>query len=342
VRDAPGHPPRRTCEALLDATAPESSATAATIAVIIPSYRAAATLPDTLRSLQAQTRTDWVALVVDDGSDDGTGDVARTFGDPRVSVVRRPNGGVAAARNTGLDHLPPDAEYVTFLDADDILLPHGLAALTAALDAVPDAEFVHALAETVDAEGRLLDAGVWPEFMRQRWALQGNRFVPLPTHARTTLDSVLHGWRGYPPAVWLIRRAAVDAVGRFDGSIPMSDDWDFVRRLARRRPLVLLDEVVAHYRRHASNATNDGQEALLGARVFYRKALHDPQNDAEAAATTRRVWRALQVKAGRAAVGRVGPALRGRRPAEAAKAVAAVGLHAARWIRGSTFTAPPR
>ncbi|WP_432521838.1 glycosyltransferase family 2 protein [Kineococcus sp. SYSU DK006] len=312
------------------------------IAVLIPAYQASATLPETLRSLQAQTRGDWIAVVVDDGSTDGTGAVAEQLGDPRISVVRRPNGGIAAARNTGLDNLPPSARFVTFLDADDVLLPHALAALTAALEANPSVEFVHALAETVDFRGELLDEGGWPDFMRRRWGLEGRRFVPLPVHAPTTLDSVLHDWRGYPPAVWLIRRSAVDAVGRFDGSIPMCDDWDYVRRLARRQPLLLLDEVVAHYRRHERNATNDGDAARVGARAFYRKALHDPEDDPRSRATARRAWRALQVEAGAAAARRVPAALRERRPAAAGRDVAAVGVHLARWLRGSTFSAPRR
>ncbi|NAZ75182.1 glycosyltransferase [Kineococcus sp. T13] len=319
-----------------------AGAPAGRIAVVIPAYQAAATLPETLRSLQAQTRGDWVAVVVDDGSTDGTGAVAEQLGDPRVRVVRRPNGGIAAARNTGLDELPASARYVTFLDADDVLLPHALAALSAALEAHPGTEFVHALAETVDVQGRLLDEGGWPAFMRQRWAVDGWRFVPLPTSAPTTLDSVLHSWRGFPPAVWLIRRSAVDAVGRFDGTIPMNDDWDYVRRLARRRPLLMLDEVVAHYRRHGSNATDDADLARIGVRAFYRKALHDPEDDPRSRATARRAWRALQVEAALAALHRAGPALRGRRPLAVAREAAAVGVHAARWLRGATFLAPSR
>jgi glycosyltransferase involved in cell wall biosynthesis len=321
--------------------APPDTAAAGRIAVIVPAYQAAATLAETLESLRAQTRGDWVAVVVDDGSTDGTARIALQSGDPRISVVHRPNGGIAAARNTGLDHLPPSARFVTFLDADDLLLPHALEALSAALEARPATEFVHGLAETVDGEGRLLDEGGWPAFMRQRWTLRGGRFVPLPLEAPTTLDSVLYDWRGYPPAVWLVRRSAVDAVGRFDESFPVCEDWDYARRLARRNPLFLLDEVVAHYRRHESNATNDGDLAREGARVFYRTALRDPQDDPVARATTYRVWRALQVQAGVAAGGRVLHEVRARRPVPAARSLVAVGVHAARWVRSSTVARSP-
>ncbi len=107
----------------------------AAITFIIPAFNAARTLADTLRSLIAQTRGDWNAIVIDDGSTDGTfapaagtlrvvarpKDLDSLLGDPRVQLVRQANSGVAAARNRGLSLAKAPA--ACFLDADDTLSP---------------------------------------------------------------------------------------------------------------------------------------------------------------------------------------------------------------------------
>ena len=89
------------------------------ISVIIPVYNAAATLPATVRGVLAQTYADLELLLINDGSTDGSGAVCDGFADPRVWVFHQENQGVSAARNLGLSHA--GGEYITFLDADDIV-----------------------------------------------------------------------------------------------------------------------------------------------------------------------------------------------------------------------------
>lgn len=86
-----------------------------TISVIIPAYQAAATINATLTSALGQSRPAEQLIVVDDGSTDATGDIAAAAG---ATVIRRSNGGVAAAMNTGLAAACGD--FVAFLDADDL------------------------------------------------------------------------------------------------------------------------------------------------------------------------------------------------------------------------------
>ena len=92
---------------------------APTFSVVIPVYnRAAAVLP-ALTSVQSQTFRDFECIVVDDGSRDGEQleKVVEQLCDNRFRYVRRPNGGVSAARNTGIDEARGD--YIAFLDSDD-------------------------------------------------------------------------------------------------------------------------------------------------------------------------------------------------------------------------------
>ena len=109
------------------------------ISVIIPCYRAAATLRRAVDSALTGAPADLEVLLVDDGSPDDTGTLCDELAaaDPRVRTLHRANGGAGAARNTGLDAAHGD--WVLFLDADDALLP----GLWAALDALTtDADMI--------------------------------------------------------------------------------------------------------------------------------------------------------------------------------------------------------
>ena len=111
------------------------------VSVIIPARNAARTLDETLESIRAQTHTRWEAIVVDDGSTDGTAEVAAKFPalDSRFRVVTQPPGGVSAARNAGLAEARH--EWLLFLDADDLIRPAYLQRMMERLAAEPSQEF---------------------------------------------------------------------------------------------------------------------------------------------------------------------------------------------------------
>ena len=91
------------------------------VSVIIPAYNAADVLERCVRSVLAQTYARFEVLLVDDGSRDGTPELADALAreDGRVRVVHKENGGVSSARNAGLDEAR--GEWLTFVDADDYL-----------------------------------------------------------------------------------------------------------------------------------------------------------------------------------------------------------------------------
>ncbi len=102
-----------------------------TISVIMPCYNAEKYLAACLDSLLDQTMRDFEAILIDDGSSDGTADVAAAYAarDTRLRLIRQENAGVSAARNAGLALAQGD--WVFFLDADDLLTPDALDALLA-------------------------------------------------------------------------------------------------------------------------------------------------------------------------------------------------------------------
>ncbi len=114
-----------------------------TVAILLPAYNAAATLPAALASVRAQTMADWELLAVDDGSADATWAVlaAAAAEDPRIRPLRHPvNRGIVAALGTAL--AATRAPLVARLDADDTCHPERLARQTAFLAARPEVGLV--------------------------------------------------------------------------------------------------------------------------------------------------------------------------------------------------------
>ncbi|WP_372728215.1 CDP-glycerol glycerophosphotransferase family protein [Nocardioides sp.] len=105
------------------------------VSVIVPFYNVEAYLADCLDSILGQDLLNIEVLLVDDGSPDGSRAIAQRYvqQDARVRLVTRPNGGLGAARNTGVRHAR--GRYLTFVDSDDLLPPGALRALHASLEA---------------------------------------------------------------------------------------------------------------------------------------------------------------------------------------------------------------
>lgn len=105
------------------------------LSVVVPAYDVADWIDDCLASLAGQDLTALEIVVVDDGSTDGTARLARRWArrDPRVRVVARENGGLSAARTTGVEHAR--APFLTFVDSDDLVRPWAFAAAVEALQA---------------------------------------------------------------------------------------------------------------------------------------------------------------------------------------------------------------
>ncbi len=93
------------------------------VSVVVPIFNAEAFLRRALNSILSQTHKDWEAILVDDGSTDGSGRIAEEYAqrDMRFKVIHKENSGQSDARNLGMQHIA--GEYLLFLDADDFLHP---------------------------------------------------------------------------------------------------------------------------------------------------------------------------------------------------------------------------
>lgn len=221
------------------------------VSVVIPSYNYARFLGQTIASLQAQSWTDWEAIIVDDGSTDDTEKVAAQLlgGDSRIVYVRQPNGGTSAAKNAGIRHAC--GEYLLFLDADDLLTANKLAAHVEHFQNNPHIDISYSrFRYFLDGdESRLftkLDLS-----SAQEWAvaIDGRYDVALPVFLRGN-NMAIHAA--------MVRKSLIDRVGDFDTEMRALEDWDYwLRCILRGAHLAFLDDpqVVALTRVHESSAT---------------------------------------------------------------------------------------
>ncbi len=93
------------------------------ISVIVPVYKVEAYLPACVESILGQSFSDLELILVDDGSPDSCGALCDAYAarDPRIRVIHQPNGGLSAARNSGMEIA--QGKYMTFIDSDDYVAP---------------------------------------------------------------------------------------------------------------------------------------------------------------------------------------------------------------------------
>ena len=155
------------------------------IAIIIPVYNAADTLPRLLESLRKQSFRDFSAVFVDDGSSDESRDILRSAAsaDGRMICIEGKHGGPGAARNLGLGHADAlQADFVTFLDADDYLVPDAIETAIQLLEE-SGADIVHYPWLSDDSGQKFVQPAVLPSIfvwnkVYRRSAISDIRFIP--------------------------------------------------------------------------------------------------------------------------------------------------------------------
>ena len=206
----------------------------APISVIIPTYNHARFLASAIDSALSQTLKPSDVIVVDDGSTDGTSNVLEAF-EGKVRVVRQKNQGVAAARNSGVEMAT--ADYLAFLDADDVWLPRKLEMQLNRFRAEPGLGLVHCGLEQIDEDNRTLGRSVD--------GMEGSVADEMLLFIRST---ILGGGSGA-----MMPRAVFQEAGKFDERLSTSADWDLYYRIARKYKIGFVPHVLLQYRLHGTN-----------------------------------------------------------------------------------------
>jgi glycosyltransferase involved in cell wall biosynthesis len=232
------------------------------IAVVIPAYDSARFIGDAIASVRAQGNVPVEIVVVDDGSTDRTSDVARSWGGD-VRVLQQANQGPASARNAGVR--ATTAEYVAFLDADDVWPPGRLDALHASFRASPSLRMVIGRTQLV-LEGRdeqgsatLLESGP-------------------PWHAPVFGSALIH-------------REAFDVVGPLDSALEPAEDMDwFIRAREQGVPTAVIGETTLLYRLHGASLTSGADPIRRNMLVALKRSLDRRRQEPGASASRLANW----------------------------------------------------
>ncbi len=239
------------------------------VTVVTPTYRHSRFIDACIRSVQAQTFEDWEMIVVDDGSTDGTPDVAESFADPRITVVRRPHEGLSGLGGAyGAALALSTAPLVAILEGDDTWPQTKLAEQIPLFD---DADVVlsYGPAGLIDAHGCVY-ARYWG--------------TPTGPAARndpvgSIVPALARGNFLVSPTV-MVRRAALDGIGGFvqPEGIPYVDHPTWLK-LAPIGKFAVSKSVVGYWRRHAEQYTTRGlEEAAPDGGVYLSAAVADARS----------------------------------------------------------------
>ena len=195
--------------------------------IVIAAFNAAATLPETLDSVVAQTDDDWECIVVDDGSTDATPEIIDGYAlkDPRIRRISQPNQYLAAARNTALR--ASQGRYALPLDSDDMLPPDAVGNLAGELDKHRRIDIAYGNVRFVEADGKTLSTygprnkpghSGWPvEFSLERQL----SYMPGSKRGQNCL-----------PYSSMYRRKVWEGIGGYRTRLRSAEDADFWARAA--------------------------------------------------------------------------------------------------------------
>jgi glycosyltransferase involved in cell wall biosynthesis len=229
----------------------------------MPAYNAAKTIRAAISSVLAQTSESLELIIVDDGSEDETLEVARGFNDSRVRILPGQHQGPAGTRNSGTR--VARGKYVSFLDSDDLWLPTYLATMRAALEQEARAAMAYGDAWIMDDATRRIG--------RSTAMALADPPMPPPSRPLEFLIALLQ--RNFVFVSATVLRSALVSVGGFDASLARAEDYDLWLRLAARGYRAIRSEGIhAIYRQRRNSLSSDSELMLMeSARVYTKFAL---------------------------------------------------------------------
>jgi glycosyltransferase involved in cell wall biosynthesis len=212
------------------------------VSVIIPTFNRAGHLPEAIKSVLNQTHKAIEIIIVNDGSTDNTADVAADFcrSYPFIKYVYKENGGIASARNVGIEH--SHGNYLMFLDDDDQYLPFALEVLLNSFNKQPDnVMFIYGEAISYNSKitKKTLQVGLnlfsRPELYYQ--TLQTN-------HLQT-------------PGQAMIRKKPLIEIGMFNPDFKLCEDYELFTRVVLNYDLRKIDIPVILYSEHEGQSVKN-------------------------------------------------------------------------------------
>ena len=242
--------------------------------VVIPAYNAARYLEETVRSIQSQTLQEWRLVIVDDGSKDDTLQISESLAamDSRISVVHQQNSGLTPTRNAGWRYAKAHAitaNYLYFIDADDIADPNALRFAGEYMDNHPEVGCVYGDPywwysddETLSYTRRIPRFAVTSKF----------RVRMLNDTEASTPAATLIGWPAVIPSMCFFRASVFDQTEGWDENLcDGGEDIDQALHTSMYAQVHYLPITFIKYRKHAASMNMDQPRYFRGLRQMRRK-----------------------------------------------------------------------
>lgn len=223
------------------------------ISVVVPTYNRAKLVTEAIDSLLSQTRVPDEIIVVDDGSTDDTLTTLQRYPLP-VRVIERENGGLAVARNTGLEHATGD--LIAFLDDDDTLTPRSIEIRAVFLEQNPSFDVVYGDIRLTDLDGK--DLGLYSTTTRIT-APSGSVLAAFALRNRR------------PVHAFMFRREILNKTGVFDPNLRRLEDYHFWLRVAMYGRFQYLPDIMGDYRFHTDQMTHVQQRRMIETEAAVRE-----------------------------------------------------------------------
>jgi cellulose synthase/poly-beta-1,6-N-acetylglucosamine synthase-like glycosyltransferase len=257
--------------AITGANARVSDAPKISVSVVMPTYNGRSHLQPALDSIRQQTMQPVEVIVVDDGSSDGSADIAEQWG---AKVIRLAHSGVCEARNTGI--LAAKGDWIAFIDQDDLWQPTKLERQWQAVQRYPGAVLVVTDCSKVGPTNDVL----LPSFVHADFMHYGQ--TP-PDEQHDAMDWFVtghHGMRGAGsfilPSATIVRRDRLIEAGMFDKRIRLNEDLSCFLRVLTRGGMVLVDQPLTGWRIHATNTHHNDLGMVRGRLAMTRVAFDEP------------------------------------------------------------------
>lgn len=222
------------------------------VSVIIPTYNRARMITRTIDSVLHQTYSQLEVIVVDDCSPDNTGEVVKSYEDPRVRYIRQEtNQGAPAARNRGL--ALAKGEFIALLDDDDDWLPPKLEIQVAQFRSnPPEVGLLYCGCNVVLREGKTVVERREPRY-------------------RGAVFREMLSYNFVPSVTPLLRREVFRRCGGYDESFPSNQDWEMWVRVAREFEFEFVPDVLANYYIHESQISTSLEKRVRGLEKILQK-----------------------------------------------------------------------
>jgi glycosyltransferase involved in cell wall biosynthesis len=222
------------------------------VSVIITTYNHEAFIAEAVQSVLGQTYTDYELIVVDDGSVDGTLEEISGFGE-KVRLIRQPNQGVAASRNTGIQHAR--GELLAFLDGDDLWEPDKLAWQVGAAGDHPASGLI--AVDGVKFSGQsILQQSLLGSSVTD--LLSGQKSVTLRCYEQLLRQNLI-----CTTSQVMVPRRVLDVVGLSDRAFPVASDHDLYIRIAARYDMTFVGRPLTRWRYLHTSASGPEELRVL-------------------------------------------------------------------------------